>query len=65
LVLSPVYGCLAAPAVAMMAIRTCSMQPDVAAMCDATLVYLTALAMVVLYFALAFAFFRHRISGVD
>jgi hypothetical protein len=63
--LSVGYGCIATVTVAMVAIGKCSMQPDVAETCNVTPVYLTIGAVVALYFGLALAFFRHRISGVD
>ena len=63
--LSAVYGVIAAFAIVLMAIRTCSMQPDIAAMCDTTPIGVTIGILAVGYVALAVLFFRKKISGVD
>jgi hypothetical protein len=63
--LSVVYAGLALLLVGMIAIKTCSMQPDVAAMCDTMPIVIAAAAAVAIYAALAVLFFRSRISGVD
>jgi hypothetical protein len=64
-VLSVAYGCFAAVVIVMTAIRTCSMQSDVAADCDPTTINLAVVALVGAYVALAVLFFKRRISGVD
>ena len=63
--LSVVYGAIAAFAIVLMAIRTCSMQPDVAAMCDTTPIWVTIGILAFVYVGLAVVFFRKKISGVD
>ena len=64
-VLSAGYACLVVFVVMITAIRTCSMQSDVAEQCDATPVVLVFGFLGVVYLAGAIWFFRHRISGVD
>jgi hypothetical protein len=62
---SAVYGAIAAFAVVVMAIRTCSMQPDVAATCDTTPILVTTAILGLAYLGLTVLFFGKKISGVD
>lgn len=64
-VISAGYACLVAIVVVITAIRTCSMQPDVAEQCEATPVVVVFSFLGAAYLAGAIWFFRHRISGVD
>ena len=64
-ILSAVYACFAAFVILATAISTCSMQVDVAAICDPTKVLIVIIGLALLYAVLAVWFFRAKLNGVD
>jgi hypothetical protein len=64
-ILSIAYFCLAAFIFVMASIRTCSMQPDVAALCDPSPIILVLSIVAALCPVGAYFFFKAKISGVD
>lgn len=64
-ILTLVYAGLALFVIAISAVATCSMQPDVAAGCDLAPVFIIALVATFIYAALAIRFFRAKLNGVD
>jgi uncharacterized RDD family membrane protein YckC len=65
LVLSLVYWAFAALMVILAAIHACGMTPDEAARCDPSPVGWVVFAVLLLYAALAIAYFRSRLPGMD
>jgi len=64
-IVSVVYACFAGLIVALSSIRTCSIQPDIAASCDAIPVVIVTGVLAVLYLILSVWFFRAKVNGVD